>query len=208
LIESKTENDIPKPQTIGTSVRVFLSHSIIRRTEYALKDFPSILNDVYFNKTNPVVIYCHGWTETRNSRSVNTVVDSYLARGGWNVIVVDWSAYGMGDYFDESIPQLYDVGLVVAEYLRQFISAGFPADRIHLVGHSLGGQLVGLVGRTLRYISNYEIQRITALDPAGPGFSSSYSQTFAALNCFYDCGTYRGVLNQLGVFAALTSSDG
>lgn len=42
----------------------------------------------------------------------------------------------------------------------------------YLVGHSLGGQCAGLVGRHLRKISNenFVIPKIYALDPAGPDF--------------------------------------
>lgn len=44
----------------------------------------------------------------------------------------------------------------------------------YLVGHSLGGQCSGLIGRHLKKISNGEfvIPRIYALDPARPGFES------------------------------------
>ena len=43
-----------------------------------------------------------------------------------------------------------------------------------LIGHSLGAQCSGLVGRHLQKISNntFIIPRIYALDPAGPGFES------------------------------------
>lgn len=41
-------------------------------------------------------------------------------------------------------------------------------NKIHLVGHSLGAQCIGLVGRHLRFISDgkYEIPRLYGLDPA------------------------------------------
>lgn len=46
------------------------------------------------------------------------------------------------------------------------------------MGHSLGGQCVGLVGRHLRKISKgeYVMPRIYALDAAGPGFEFLLSQ--------------------------------
>jgi len=44
----------------------------------------------------------------------------------------------------------------------------------YLVGHSLGGQCAGLIGRQLKKISNnnFVISKIYALDPAGPDFES------------------------------------
>lgn len=49
---------------------------------------------------------------------------------------------------------------------------GYPVDKIHLVGHSLGGQCIGLVSRHLKTLSKDRLQipRLFALDPAAPGF--------------------------------------
>lgn len=49
---------------------------------------------------------------------------------------------------------------------------GYRVEKIHLVGHSLGGQCIGLVSRHLKTLSDdhYEIPRLFALDPAAPGF--------------------------------------
>lgn len=67
----------------------------------------------------------------------------------------------------------------------------FPVDRIHMVGHSLGGQLAGYTGRSVISKSSGSIKlkrlphrvltnsilgllkilfRLSALDPAGPDF--------------------------------------
>lgn len=57
--------------------------------------------------------------------------------------------------------------------------SGYDISKIHLVGHSLGGQCIGLVGRHLKKISNnsYVIPRLYALDPAGPGFEKQNTLT-------------------------------
>lgn len=56
--------------------------------------------------------------------------------------------------------------------MREFLDTGYPVDKIHLVGHSLGGQLMGLIGRFIKELSGnkYVVGRIIALDPAGPDF--------------------------------------
>lgn len=56
---------------------------------------------------------------------------------------------------------------------------------IYLVGHSLGGQCAGLIGRHLRSISNnkFVIPKIYALDPAGPDFEDFKLQsTFGCIS--------------------------
>lgn len=43
-------------------------------------------------------------------------------------------------------------------------------DDILLVGHSLGGQITGFVGKKVYKLSGQKLPRIIALDPAGPLF--------------------------------------
>lgn len=50
-----------------------------------------------------------------------------------------------------------------------FLDKGYSIDNVHMVGHSLGGQMVGKIGRELQEISRGKlvIPRIYVLDPAG-----------------------------------------
>lgn len=130
------------------------------------------------------MIYAHGFSESLRSKSVNTIIDAYTFRRGWNVIIIDWSKFAAGNYFLTVLPQTHKVGLVIGQYLTYFILAGFPASKIHLVGHSLGGQLVGLVARIVRFRfrNKVQIKRVTALDPAGPGFEPELPWAFQPLS--------------------------
>lgn len=130
------------------------------------------------------MIYGHGYMESVSSDSVKTVVDAYLSRGGWNVIVVDWSAYSFGNYMMTVVPNLNQVGVTVGKFLTYFMAHDNYFDKVHLVGHSLGGQLVGLAARTVKEKSfgKFLIKRITALDPAGPGFEPQLLGAFQALS--------------------------
>ena len=48
----------------------------------------------------------------------------------------------------------------------------------HLIGHSLGGQIVGFAGKYLRkHVQDSRLGRITSLDPAGPCFDTATSAT-------------------------------
>lgn len=81
----------------------------------------------------------------------------------------------------ESIPNAYAIGKIVAKALLIMKGLGFDLDKFHVVGHSLGGQLAGIIGREVYAQSGntYKLKRITALDPAGPffyGFASLFNK--------------------------------
>lgn len=42
-----------------------------------------------------------------------------------------------------------------------------------MIGHSLGGQIAGFVGKTVQNLTGSSVARITGLDPAGPLFLPS-----------------------------------
>jgi hypothetical protein len=58
------------------------------------------------------------------------------------------------------------VGLVLAMMDKQSSNG----VNIHVVGHSLGAHLVGVVGRTFEKAAGKKLARVTGLDPAGPSF--------------------------------------
>lgn len=65
----------------------------------------------------------------------------------------------------------------MAELLLRSFDSVINKRTLHLVGHSLGGQLAGSVGQKVQEISNNteKLDRITGLDPAGPSFLSNAS---------------------------------
>lgn len=54
----------------------------------------------------------------------------------------------------------------------ELFTQGLNIKTFHLLSHSLGSQLAGMVGRGLQQKSNGKLilKRITCLDPAFPGF--------------------------------------
>lgn len=118
------------------------------------------------------MLYGFGYTEKFISASVQTIVASYLKRDDHNIVVIEWSEYNSGRYSLEAVPNSYKVGEIIGKTLLNMKGLGFSLEKFHLVGHSLGGQLVGFIGRSYFKNSNgtQKIQRITSLDPAGPVF--------------------------------------
>lgn len=149
-----------------------------------MPEFVSIHNNVHFNNSNPTIIYGHGYVDSADSDNAKTVVDAYLTRGGWNVIAVDWSAYAYDGYFLTVVPNLNQIGVALGKYLTNFMAHENYYDKVHLVGHSLGGQLMGLTARTVKEKANgkFQVKRVTGLDPAGPGFDPQLAGAFQALS--------------------------
>lgn len=63
-------------------------------------------------------------------------------------------------------------GRIIAEFLIDLnLKSKLPFDKMELVGHSLGAQVCGYIGRIVHNKTGYKLERITGLDPAGPLFS-------------------------------------
>ncbi|XP_043267321.1 lipase member H-like [Venturia canescens] len=118
------------------------------------------------NVDKPMVVYVHGFTESVNSTSVQTIVEAYLNRSDHNILVVDWNIIARENYIQVAT-NVESVGTTVAKALNDIVHGGFPAKNIHVVGHSMGAHVSAYVGRNV----DFPLQRITGLDPAGPLFN-------------------------------------
>ncbi|KAG5338384.1 LIPP lipase, partial [Acromyrmex charruanus] len=137
---------------------------------------PLIINDndsvkkSSWNPTHPTRIITHGWRGDIEDKSACALIrDAYLSIGHYNVILIDWSkAAGYLWYWKvaRSVP-------LVAERVTQLIDflqsqAGLDPSKTKVIGHSLGGHVVGLAARN----ANGNIAEAVALDPAKPLFDS------------------------------------
>jgi len=164
------------------NVKLVFTPDIYSAVFLPLRDLQYLTSHPRFDKTKKTVIYIHGWMESgKLDLSALAVRGAYLDRGDHNVISVDWSAYSKNvNYRTRVIPQMKVIAEFFAEEIRDFIQSGHSISQLHLVGHSLGGQMVGKIGRHLRKITNgkLSVPRIIALDPAGPGFEDHHIDGF------------------------------
>ncbi|XP_034248167.1 lipoprotein lipase-like [Thrips palmi] len=141
---------------------------------FALPQADKVLNDIRFDPRMPTMMYFHGYTETPDKESVKVVMSAFIAQAKYNVIFVDWSKAAAPLY---PIPLMLvsEVGRMVAYQLDAWHEAGaLSIDTVYLVGHSLGGQAAGFAGK---FLTKGKIPRITALDPALPGFNNPNLRT-------------------------------
>nr|XP_023021819.1 phospholipase A1-like isoform X1 [Leptinotarsa decemlineata] len=118
------------------------------------------------DKTIPTVLLIHGWTTDDTSPWFAPIREEYFKLGPHNVFYINWSVAGNKSY-EVSSANVKPVGKFIAEFL---IASEVPQQRIHIIGHSLGSQLAGFIGKSMFQLTGKKIGRITALDPAGPKF--------------------------------------
>ncbi|XP_046743819.1 lipase member H-like [Diprion similis] len=152
--------------TMLKNIELYIFTSAAENTSVLIDAASSLVDKIDASKST--VLYLHGWTESCESSSVQEVVAAYLERADYNVLVLDYSEIA-AQVWDYASLSTEGVGYTVAQALDEMVAAGLDATTLRLVGHSLGGQVAGYVGKNV----NFTIPRITALDPAGPGFSES-----------------------------------
>lgn len=94
------------------------------------------------------------------------------------VIVVDWRTYAESATnflagYDRAAKNTYGIGRQLAYLLFALrIKRGLRPEKVHLIGFSLGAQVVGTAARkaVLSYRFREKLGRVTGLDPAGPRF--------------------------------------
>lgn len=173
--------DYPELGIIVTSLES--SEKILLPKLNSLKDHPK------FNKNFPTVLYCFGYTQNFNEITVQTIMKAYQTRGGINFLVVDWANYSSGDYLAIR-DDVYMIGTFVGRKLYELQVESNNTIQIadwHLVGHSMGSHLAGYIARSITVNTRalpikIIIKRLTALDPAGPGYYDPISFTSSYLS--------------------------
>lgn len=137
-----------------------------RNVTYNINDSARILQERGFVGARPTVLYLHGYTESNQSDSVGLVSRAFLKRGDHNFVLVDWNYYTQFPYL-RAFFNLFQVSHALARAITRMVKAGLRRESLWVVAHSLGGQLAGVTAKDLPF----KLPRITALDPALPGFT-------------------------------------
>lgn len=100
-----------------------------------------------------------------SSCSNAAIKDAYLARGNFNVIILDWSQQAIDIAYYRVSKQLKSIARSLMKFLR-FLhdQTGMSYEQVYLVGHSAGSHICGLTGKLMW---PDRLGAIIALDPAG-----------------------------------------
>nr|XP_049696205.1 pancreatic triacylglycerol lipase [Helicoverpa armigera] len=161
-----------------------------------------LLGITNYSPNRRTVVLVHGWLDSVTSDFNSVLVPAFLSAEDVNVIVVDWSAgAGTINYFT-ALANTVPSGESVARFITWLNQAtGAVPAMYHLVGHSLGGHQVGIIGRNV----GGQIAYITGLDPAFPGWNTN-NDKFRPTD-----GVYTEVIHTnvglLGYMATLADAD-
>uniref|UniRef100_A0A182Q7B6 Lipase domain-containing protein n=1 Tax=Anopheles farauti TaxID=69004 RepID=A0A182Q7B6_9DIPT len=111
-------------------------------------------------------VLIHGWNADRNHPSILPIRTAYLVQDKHNLLVVDWSPVAQLPYPTAralALPVGNRIGSIMAHFVERL---AIDYGQVHVIGHSLGAHMAGVVGR---YFGG-KLARVTALDPAGPLF--------------------------------------
>ncbi|CAD7080186.1 unnamed protein product [Hermetia illucens] len=126
------------------------------------------LKDSNFNPDFPTRFICHGWRANNKSELNILIRQNYLARGCFNVIVMDWSEAADDLNYILSSYRTEPAGKKLANFIKFLVkNAGLDTNNTYLIGHSLGAHVVGIAGKQLQ---EKKINTIFGLDAALPLF--------------------------------------
>ncbi|KAK3095148.1 hypothetical protein FSP39_010814 [Pinctada imbricata] len=123
--------------------------------------------DSHLDPSKKTKILVHGFLGNGDNDWIRDTTKALLKKGDFNIIVVDWRGGSQWPY-EQAAGNSILVGEELAVLLSYIHSSGHInyAD-VHIIGHSLGAQIAAQAGES----TLGKIGRITALDPADPGFS-------------------------------------
>jgi pancreatic triacylglycerol lipase len=116
----------------------------------------------------------HGFMDDFNLlRWDDEMKDALLDVEDSNVIVVDWSGGNKFPFYIQAVANTQIVAAEIETLVYSYINKNLiTADKIHIIGHSLGSHIAGYAGTRLRN-KGHALGRITGLDPAGPLFENT-----------------------------------
>ncbi|XP_075927418.1 phospholipase A1 member A-like isoform X1 [Petromyzon marinus] len=125
-----------------------------------------------FNASLPTTILIHGYRVSGTEPDwIEEIAAAVLeaSQGRMNVIAVDWIKGASSSYSRAVRYARTAAAAATAALVRDLTTpeVGAREQSLHLVGVSLGAHLAGFVGQSFQG----RLGRITALDPASPGFS-------------------------------------
>ncbi|KAF2883706.1 hypothetical protein ILUMI_22456 [Ignelater luminosus] len=135
------------------------------------EDTPVLINKsdpIQLDTTKPIKLLLPGWLCNITNDEMPDLKNSYLQAYDCNVIALDWTKYSI-DLYTNSFCFIPEIAKVLGKFLCYLqTDLNVSLSEIHVLGHSMGGQMAGFVGQETQKQCGVHIGRISGLDPAGP----------------------------------------
>lgn len=69
----------------------------------------SRIGNEHFDMQRKTMLYIHGYADESKHESVRAIVDAYLQRTDYNILVLDWSDLASGNYLIDAVPNAKQV---------------------------------------------------------------------------------------------------
>lgn len=205
------------PEELDVTFNLFTQRNLYRPTELKYNtDVDQILAAGY-DGAKKTKILIHGYRDSYDDMAwMGNIKDFILEQGfaKYNVIGVDWRRGANVNNYLQAVANTRVVGAMVAHLIQRLVNAteGNNYNKFHLIGHSLGAQTSGFAGARIKLLTNKTIARISALDPAGPGFQdnrpeSRLDPTDAGLVLVYHTNAGNHIMEGFGIDAPLGHYD-
>ncbi|XP_060762303.1 lipoprotein lipase [Neoarius graeffei] len=139
---------------------------------YLVPGIKGTISDCRFKLDAQTFLVIHGWSVAGLFESwITKLVSALFEREpNANVIVVDWLQRA-SQHYPTSAENTRLVGRDVAQFINWLEAIGYPLEKLHVLGYSLGAHVAGIAGK----LTNSKVNRITGFDPAGPTFEHADS---------------------------------
>ncbi|XP_050529510.1 lipase member H-like isoform X2 [Daktulosphaira vitifoliae] len=142
------------------------------------------LDNANFAKSDYVIIYIHGFGGSYDDIGSLAIRNGYInGTDDHNLILVDYSEvtgkiaklnvislairYAKSVYCD-----LPKVSKKIVDFIVKFLYNHLNIKHVHVIGVSLGAHIAGKIGSLYKKTTGNYLDRVTALDPAGPWFKN------------------------------------
>lgn len=76
---------------------------------YGHNELPQLIRHENYDQNRMTILYIHGFQESAEADSVQSIVTAYNSRNDHNLIVLDWSEGASGEYFKQAVPNCASV---------------------------------------------------------------------------------------------------
>ena len=127
------------------------------------------LRNSKYDGRKPTKFLAHGWMDKPELGIwMQGMVQKFLISEDCNAFIVDWQGGGR-KFYAQAAANTRVVGALIAQMIEWLgEKTGTNPNQMHILGHSLGGQVAGYAGERIPNLA-----RITGMDPAGPYFENT-----------------------------------